>query len=139
MISKQKGINAYQRQQKSGVEVAKPEQLVATLFDKLMETLARARHFMDVKDFANKADRINLAMDILQVLEQSLDHEKGGELAGNLQALYQYCVRRLTEANASNDLAAIDEVSGLMGEIQEGWQSILAGVAGKINTVASTE
>ena len=139
MISKQKGINAYQRQQKSGVEVAKPEQLVATLFDKLMETLARARHFMDVKDFANKADRINLAMDILQVLEQSLDHEKGGELAGNLQALYQYCVRRLTEANASNDQAAIDEVSGLMGEIQEGWQSILAGVAGKNNTVASTE
>lgn len=139
MISKQKGINAYQRQQKSGVEVAKPEQLVATLFDKLMETLARVRHFMDVKDFANKSDRINLAMDILQVLEQSLDHEKGGELAGNLQALYQYCVRRLTEANASNDLAAIDEVSGLMGEIQEGWQSILAGVAGKNNTVASTE
>ena len=139
MISKQKGINAYQRQQKSGVEVAKPEQLVATLFDKLMETLARVRHFMDVKDFANKADRINLAMDILQVLEQSLDHEKGGELAGNLQALYQYCVRRLTEANASNDQAAIDEVSGLMGEIQEGWQSILAGVAGKNNTVASTE
>ena len=139
MISKQKGINAYQRQQKSGVEVAKPEQLVAMLFDKLMETLARVRHFMGVKDFANKADRINLAMDILQVLEQSLDHEKGGELAGNLQALYQYCVRRLTEANASNDLAAIDEVSGLMGEIQEGWQSILAGVAGKNNTVASTE
>lgn len=139
MFSKQGGINAYQRQQKSSVETAKPEQLVATLFDKLMGTLARARHFMDVKDFANKADRINLAMEILQVLEQSLDHEKGGELAGNLQALYQYCFKRLTEANASNDLAAIDEVSGLMGEIQAGWQSILAGVAGNINTVARAE
>ena len=126
MFRKHGGINAYQRQQKASVEVAKPEQLVATLFDKLMETLARARHFIETKDCSNKVDRINLAMDILLVLEQSLDHERGGELADNLQRLYQFCMKRLTEANAGNDLAAIDEVSGLMREIQEGWQSVLS-------------
>ncbi|MBO9480852.1 MULTISPECIES: flagellar export chaperone FliS [Gammaproteobacteria] len=124
---KRAGISAYQQQQRASVEVAKPEQLVATLFNKLMETLAKARHYMEEKDLSKKVDRINLSMDILLVLEQSLDHEKGGELADNLQGLYQYCIKRLTEANASNDVTMIDEVSGLMGEIREGWQSVVNG------------
>ncbi|MGI2028082.1 flagellar export chaperone FliS [Endozoicomonas acroporae] len=124
---KRAGISAYQQQQRASVEVAKPEQLVATLFNKLMETLAKARHYMEEQDLSKKVDRINLSIDILLVLEQSLDHEKGGELADNLQGLYQYCIKRLTEANASNDVTMIDEVAGLMGEIREGWQSVVNG------------
>ncbi|WBA82550.1 flagellar export chaperone FliS [Endozoicomonas sp. GU-1] len=133
---KRPGISAYQQQQRASVEVAKPEQLVATLFNKLMETLAKARHYMEEQDLSKKVDRINLSIDILLVLEQSLDHEKGGELAGNLQGLYQYCIKRLTEANASNDVTMIDEVSGLMGEIREGWQSVVNGTV-EDNAVAS--
>ncbi|USE37647.1 flagellar export chaperone FliS [Endozoicomonas sp. SCSIO W0465] len=135
---KRAGINAYQQQQRASVEVAKPEQLVATLFNKLMETLAKARHYMEEKDLGKKVDRINLSMDILLVLEQSLDHEKGGELADNLQGLYQYCIKRLTEANASNDVTMIDEVAGLMGEIREGWQSVVNGTV-ESSAVASVE
>ncbi|MGB0361015.1 MAG: flagellar export chaperone FliS [Endozoicomonas sp.] len=134
----QGGINAYQQQQKSGVEVAKPEQLIATLFSKLMETLNKARHFIEVEDLANKIDRMTLAMDILIVLEQSLDHEKGGELAENLQALYQYCMKRLAEATASNNVTIIDEVVHLMGEIQEGWQSVLGSEVNSSNNKVAT-
>ncbi|WP_299730438.1 flagellar export chaperone FliS [uncultured Endozoicomonas sp.] len=138
-MRKQGGVNAYQQQQKTGVEVAKPEQLIATLFNKLMETLSKARHFMEAEDLTNKIDRMTLAMDILTVLEQSLDHEKGGELAENLQSLYQYSMKRLMEANASNDVAMIDEVSDLMGQIQEGWQSVLtAKIAPANDTIATT-
>ncbi|MGB1271056.1 MAG: flagellar protein FliS, partial [Endozoicomonas sp.] len=72
---KRAGINAYQQQEKASVEVAKPEQLVATLFIKFMDALAKARQFIEMKDIPKKADRINLALDILTVLEQSLDHE----------------------------------------------------------------
>ena len=135
---KQAGINAYQQQQKSSVEVEKPEQLVATLFNKLMETLAKARHYIEIKDIANKTDRINLSIDILLVLEHSLDHENGGKLAGNLQALYQYCTKCLVEANSENNTAKIDEVSNLMKEIQEGWHSIINPTTNKETGIAAS-
>ena len=119
---KQSGLNAYQQQERAGAEVAKPEQVVGILFTKLVDTLTKVRAYIERKDLSNKQDRLSLSLDIFVVLEGSLDHEKGGEIASNLQALYQYCQKRLMEANASNDPAMVTEVIGLVKEIQEGWR-----------------
>ena len=62
-------------------------------------------------------------------LQSWLDMEKGGEIAGNLNNLYDYMVRRLLEANTENDQAALDEVAGLLGEIKAGWDGIAPGAA----------
>ncbi|WOG29100.1 flagellar export chaperone FliS [Endozoicomonas sp. 8E] len=121
---KKKGLGAYKQQEKAGVEASDSVQLVGVLFTKLMDNLAKASHHIERKDFSNKSDRLSLSIEILLVLEQSLDFQKGGDLASNLQSLYLYCIRRLTEANASNDLAAISEVVGLLKEIQEAWNYI---------------
>ena len=121
------GVHAYQQQVVRGAEAAKPEELVALLFTRLLETLAKARHFIAVKNFAKKTDNLNFAIDILNVLEESLDYDQGGELAENLQGLYQYSAKKLLDANVSNDTAMVDEVMSLMSEIQEGWKSVLTG------------
>lgn len=121
---KKSGLNAYKQQERAGAEVAKPEQIVGILFAKLVDTLIKARSYIERKDLTNKQDRLNLALDIFGVLEGSLDHKKGGELAANLQELYQYCQKRLMEANAANDTEAVTEVVELVKEVQEGWQSI---------------
>lgn len=121
---KKKGLGAYQQQEKAGVEASDSVQLVGVLFTKLMDNLAKASHYIERKDLTNKSDRLSLSIEILLVLEQSLDFERGGDLAGNLQSLYLYCIRRLTEANVKNDLTAISEVMGLLKEIQEAWAHI---------------
>jgi flagellar protein FliS len=59
-------------------------------------------------------------------LQGALDLEKGGELAGNLNELYNYITRRLLHVNARNDLAALDEIHGLMTEIRGAWESVPA-------------
>ncbi|MGB1270561.1 MAG: flagellar export chaperone FliS, partial [Endozoicomonas sp.] len=56
--------------------------------------------------------------------------------AGNLQALYQYCMRRLTDAHAGNDVAALDEVVQLMREVQEGWEAMMSSNT-EVNSVGS--
>lgn len=48
----------------------------------------------------------------------------GGELAQNLGALYDYCVRRLILANARNDDAMLQEVMQLIEPIATGWNEI---------------
>ena len=61
---------------------------------------------------------------IIGHLNGSLDHEAGGEIAGNLSALYDYVIQRLTEANLNNDVVALQESLSLMGEIESAWNAI---------------
>jgi len=70
--------------------------------------------------------KITWGMNIIQGLRTSLDAQKGGEVAANLDALYEYMGRRLLEANVSNDVAILDEVSSLLMEVKAGWDNIPA-------------
>jgi flagellar protein FliS len=63
-------------------------------------------------------------MNIIQGLRSSLDKDKGGDIAENLDSLYEYMGRRLLEANVNNDIAILDEVYGLLAEIKQGWDGI---------------
>jgi flagellar protein FliS len=55
----------------------------------------------------------------------ALDMERGGKIAENLALLYEYMLRRLTLANATNDAGIVDEVSGLVSTIKHGWDQIV--------------
>ncbi|MEI8624041.1 flagellar protein FliS [Pseudoalteromonas sp. B137] len=54
----------------------------------------------------------------------NLEVEQDLSISNNLLALYDYCQRRLTQANINNDIEAIMEVSSIVKEIKEGWDSI---------------
>jgi flagellar biosynthetic protein FliS len=80
-----------------------------------------------ITDFTNegmKGKAIGEACAIIGHLNGSLDHEAGGEIAGNLSALYDYVIQRLTEANLNNDVLALQESLSLMGEIESAWNAI---------------
>ena len=55
-------------------------------------------------------------------LRSTLDHGQGGELARNLDSLYDYCIRQLTAAHASNEVAKVSEAKALMVQIREAWE-----------------
>ncbi|MCS4502801.1 Flagellar secretion chaperone FliS [wastewater metagenome] len=120
------GVNAYQQVDRSGANYADPWQLTAMLFNGGLERVAQARGAMERGDVAVKGERIGKAIGILDGLRASLNHEEGGELASNLDSLYEYMQRRLVAANAHNDLTALDEVATLLREIKEGWDGIPA-------------
>ena len=48
----------------------------------------------------------------------------GGELAEQLNALYEYMGRRLLEANLHNKPEYIEEVAGLLNKLSEAWEAI---------------
>lgn len=118
------GINAYQQVDRSAASYADPWRLVAMLFEGALERVAQARGAMQRGDVAVKGERIGKAMAIIDGLHGSLDQERGGEIADNLGALYDYMVRRLLDANLQNDIEALDEVASLLREVKEGWDAI---------------
>ena len=106
----------------SMVDSASPQQLIKMLFDGLLASINAARGAIERGDINEKVRHIGKAVRILQ--EGLLDREKGGELAGNLASLYEYCTTRLTLANARNDASMVDEVAGLVSTVAQGWNEI---------------
>jgi flagellar protein FliS len=73
---------------------------------------------------ARKGEMIGKAIGIVGGLRGVLNFEVGGDIATNLDALYEYMERRLLKANIDSDLTILDEVSGLIHDIKEGWDAI---------------
>jgi flagellar protein FliS len=124
-------INAYK---KVGVESkvigADPHQLISLLFHGALDAIAKAKDEIERQDIEGKGKSISKAIAIIgEGLHSSLNKKTGGELAQNLSALYDYMVRRLVEANVKNDIAILDEVSGLLAGIAESWDNIRPGRA----------
>ncbi|MDJ0805694.1 MAG: flagellar export chaperone FliS [Gammaproteobacteria bacterium] len=103
---------------------ASPHRLVQMLMEGALEKIAVAKGHMDRKEFEAKGKHINWAISIINGLRSSLNLEEGGEMAVNLDNLYDYMVRRLCESNLKNDLAILDEVSSLLTEIKSAWDVI---------------
>jgi flagellar secretion chaperone FliS len=109
----------------TSVDHADPHKLVSMLFDALRQALAAAGLAMKNGDLSAKIKHVNHALRILdEGLKAPLDLQQGGELASNLHALYEYCTNRLVVANARNDVAAIEEISGLVEQVASGWKQI---------------
>ena len=105
-------------------EEASPHRLISMLYDGVLERLAIARSSIARRDVTAKLRAINGAMAIVEHLRLVLDHEAGGEISARLDSLYDYMMRRMTQANASNDADALAEVSGLVMTIKSGWDQI---------------
>lgn len=108
----------------TGVETATPHKLILMLIDGSIEKVQLARGYLERHEIARKCESISWAMAIIDGLRSSLDMAAGGEIAANLDALYDYMLRRLLEANLRNDLEPMDEVVKLLTELREGWHGI---------------
>jgi flagellar protein FliS len=94
------------------------------LFEAVDASLLAAQGALERGDIPAKCAAISKAARIVdEGLRAALD-PKGGELTDNLDALYDYCVRRLTEANLRNDAGMVQEVRGLLAPVAQAWNQI---------------
>lgn len=114
----------------TSVDSATPHQLILMLYDGALLSLRTASTAMQGKNIPAKGAAISKAIDIItNGLKASLDLEAGGDLAGRLDALYEYMSERLLYANLHNNQAALEEVSGLLASLREAWAAIADQVA----------
>lgn len=106
------------------VERSDAHGLVNLLFNGAIDHLLAANGYIERKQIQEKTVRISKAIAILDGLRSSLNIIEGGEIAQNLDDLYDYMQRQLVVANADNDTSIINEVIDLLREIHEAWNSI---------------
>lgn len=109
----------------TSVAGADAHQLIDMLYDALLTSLGAAKFAMQNNDIAAKGRSIGRAVRLIEEgLKAALNESQGGELAGNLRALYDYCVVRLTDANMRTEVSAIEEVEGLIRPVADAWKQI---------------
>ena len=102
-------LNEYsQTAVQTGIESASPHRLIQMLMEGALAKIAVAKGHMERAEIREKGEQIGCAISILEGLKTSLDHDKGGEIARNLEDLYMYMERRLIEANRGNDTSLLD-------------------------------
>lgn len=120
-----KGAKGYsQVSLQTEVMEADPHKLIQLLLEGSLTRLSMAKNFIDQSEFSKKNEKIGQVVEILSSLQESLDHERGGDISVNLERLYDYMTRRLYDANRLNDNDIITEVMGLLLEIKSGWEGI---------------
>lgn len=125
-MNSQAAINSYIKVgMESGVIAADPHHLILMLFDGALLAISNAKIRMQQKDIPAKGKSISHAIRIIgEGLDASLDKKVGGKLAQDLSSLYVYMLKRLVDANANNDVNALDEVTRLLIEIKDAWAVI---------------
>ena len=126
------GINAYNSVSlESRVMGADPHKLISLLFEGALFAINDAKNGILRKEIAVKGKSISKAISIIgEGLNASLDKKVGGELALNLSSLYDYMVKRLVEANLTNDTKILDEVAHLLSDLKGAWDTIRPQVIG---------
>ena len=124
--SVQKGVNAYASVGlETGVAAASPHKLIVMLFDGALTALTIALTEMHAKNIAAKGRTISKAIRIIEEgLRASLDKSQGGEIAGSLDALYEFIAKRLVQANLENKPEYLEEAHRLLGELRGAWLTI---------------
>jgi flagellar protein FliS len=109
----------------TGVAGASPQQLIVMLYDGALKAIFGARAAIGRNEIALKGACVSKAIAIIdQGLRPALDMEAGGEIAANLDALYDYVCTRLLYANLKNDLASLDEAARLLSELKGAWDAL---------------
>lgn len=124
--STRSGANAYASVGvETGVVAASPHKLVVMLFEGAMAAVASGIQHMQSGDIANKGMAISKAITIIDCgLRASLDKKVGGEIALNLDALYEYMSNSLVIANLKNQTQPLEEVYQLLKGLKDSWESI---------------
>ena len=105
-------------------------QLVLRMMQGALDRLAAAGGHMARGEQGQKGEALGRAVRLIDGLRSCLDKDRGGEIAANLAALYEYMTRRLTEANLRNDPRGLSEVADLLEQIRSGWEQMAAATTG---------
>ena len=103
---------------------ADPVTLVAMLYDKAVLSLKAAVQAIHKDEIEVRWKNSHRAREIINHLFTTLDLEKGGEIASNLEALYAYMLQRLLDVDVKNDARAAEEVIELLEPLRASWSEL---------------
>lgn len=111
--------------QRIKVETATPEALVLMLYDGALKFMTQAELAFEEKNIEKISNLLIKVQAIFSELHASLDKEKGGDIATNLERLYIFFNSRLAEANMKKDVKPMLEIRPLVQNLRDSWEGAM--------------
>lgn len=126
-------MNAYSQYQQNQIFSATPEQILLMLYDGAIRFTRQAICGLEEENLTLFHHGIKKAMAIITEFSNSIDHAIGGEIAENLDALYNFMVRELTLANIHKDIEKLRVVDRLLVDLRATWREAVEINKGQIS------
>src|ERR1700761_3506154 len=101
--------NAAQKYKTTSVQSASREKILLMLYEGCIRFMKQAMIASDNKDIAGRGMNIGRAFDIVNELNNTLNHEAGPEIAKNLEQLYMFVNDQLTKSNATGQKKPLED------------------------------
>jgi len=108
-----------------------PVELVCLLYGKAIEKLSLARTLTGADQIRARNTAIARASEIVIELQSALDAEQGGEIAADLERLYEYLQQRLAAGLAERSDEALAEALQLLETLAGGWREAADSLRGE--------
>jgi flagellar protein FliS len=123
-MAKGSAVSSYRQVGSAEASYATPHRLVQMLMGGALDRIMKAKGNVLRNEPEARHKDIQWTITVIDALRGSLDFEHGGEIAANLDLLYDYMNRRLNDADINNDAEPLDEVESLLKEIKEAWDAM---------------
>jgi flagellar protein FliS len=117
-----KRSNTYQE---IAVQTSSPTKLVVMLYEGAVRFLGQSVTAIKSKDIDTKRQSIDRAMAVIQHLQSTLDRDRGGDVAAELDRLYIYITSKVLEGSNKLQTAPIEEAIKLLNVLLSGWEEIV--------------
>jgi len=107
---------------KTQVGTASQTQILIMLYEAAVKHVRAAIRSVEDGNAEKKGTSIGKAHDIVNELSNTLDFEAGGDIAVELDRLYNFIIDQLVKANAENSVDALKSVDNILTNLLEGWR-----------------
>lgn len=113
--------NAYQKYKTTSIQSASKEKLLLMLYEAAIRYVKQAIKAAEEKNIAERGYNIGKAFDIVMELNNTLDHNVGGEIANHLEQLYMFIMEQFTKANISGTVEPLQASLKVLENLYDGW------------------
>lgn len=115
------GSNAYNVYKNNSINYSSKEQLLLMLLDGAVRFSKIARQAIADKDVKKAHEFLIKTQNIFYELIISLDLAKAGDWGKDMVELYEFIIKRLSDANIKKDIKIVEEVIPLIEDVRETW------------------
>jgi flagellar secretion chaperone FliS len=130
------GANIYKE---TSIKTANRGQLLIMLYEAAIRNVKKASIALDNKDLPAKGMAIGKAHDIVNELLNTLDFEVGGDIARDLERLYNFIIEQLVKANMENSKDSLTSVEKILENLLSAWRVAVEQMSNPKNSPKNSE
>jgi flagellar protein FliS len=113
--------DAYKKYRNQSVQTASREKILLMLYEAAIKFVKLAIVACNEKNISDRGYNIGRAFDIVNELNNTLNHDAAPELTKNLEQLYMFVTDQFVQANITGKAKHLEDALKILEMLYEGW------------------